>query len=92
MMKMMTEQLLLASMDKHAHYISEHAQAHSLCDGALGVLFATYCVYIYRILHCKQSVSFYELAECPLTSAAAKEGVSIHLTPLALIATLRYYA
>ena len=47
---------------------------------------------IYRILHCKQSVSFYELAECPLTSAAAKEGVSIHLTPLALIATLRYYA
>ena len=69
------------SMHKHTARVMVHMEYYLLRT-----------VYIYRILHCKQSVSFYELAECPLTSAAAKEGVSIHLTPLALIATLRYYA
>lgn len=57
MMKMTTEQLLLANTDKHAHYISEHAQAHSPCDGALGVLFATYCVYIGFFIVNNQSAS-----------------------------------
>lgn len=74
------------------HTVYQSMHKHTACVMVHLEYYLLRTVYIYRILHCKQSVSFYELTECPLTSAAAKEGVSINLTPLALIATLRYYA
>ena len=61
MMTMMTEQLLLLSTDKHAHYQNMHKHTARVMVHLEYYLL----ICIYRILHCKQSVSFYELTECP---------------------------